>query len=138
MNNTAIFLPAMLLMLWTLTVLTLVPIRRVRAVMRKRVSTQDFKHGESDQVPPDVSLPNRIFMNLLEVPVLFYLVICIAYLTAQVTPALLTLAWLYVLLRFVHSAIYFTYNHVGHRAMVFGLSNLLVVAMIGLVGYSLI
>jgi hypothetical protein len=138
MKNPAIFLPALLLMFWTLTVLTLVPIRRVRAVMHKRVGIQDFKHGESERVPADVALPNRIFMNLLEVPVLFYFVSCIAYLTEQVTPALMTVAWLYVLLRFVHSGIYFTYNHVGHRAMVFGISNLLVVAMLAMVGHRLV
>ena len=79
MQSTAIFLPAMLLMLWTLTVLLLVPIRRVRAVMQQRLTPQDFSHGESANVPPDVALPNRVFMNLLEVPVLFYGVVFMAY-----------------------------------------------------------
>lgn len=138
MKATAIFLPALLLMFWTLTVLLVVPVRRVKAVMNKRVTPRDFSHGESAQVPPDVALPNRIFMNLLEVPVLFYVVAFMAYLTGLVNDVTVGLAWAYVALRFVHSGIYFTYNHVGHRALVFGTSNVIVSVMICYVAYHLL
>lgn len=138
MKTTAIFLPALLLMFWTLTVLLVVPVRRVKAVMNKRVTPQDFSHGESAKVPPDVALPNRIFMNLLEVPVLFYVVAFMAYLTGLVNDVTVGLAWAYVALRFVHSGIYFTYNHVGHRALVFGTSNVIVSVMICYVAYHLL
>lgn len=138
MKNTAIFLPALLLMFWTLTVLLVVPIRRVRAVMQKRVTPQDFSHGESHRVPPDVALPNRIFMNLVEVPVLFYVMVFMAYLSGLVNDVTVGLAWTYVALRFVHSAIYFTYNHVGHRALAFGSSNVIVSTMICYVAYHLL
>ena len=138
MKATAIFLPALLLMFWTLTVLLLVPIRRVRAVMQQRLTPKDFSHGESARVPPDVALPNRIFMNLLEVPVLFYVVAFMAYLTGLVNEVTVGLAWAYVALRFAHSGIYFTYNHVGHRALVFGSSNVLVSVMICYVAYHLL
>lgn len=138
MQPTAIFLPALLLMFWTLTVLLVVPFRRVKAVMQKRITPQDFSHGESPRVPPDVALPNRIFMNLLEVPVLFYVVAFMAYLTGQVNDVTVGLAWAYVALRFVHTGIYFTYNHVGHRALVFGTSNVLVSVMICYVAYHLL
>ncbi len=138
MQPTAIFLPALLLMFWTLTVLLVVPIRRVKAVMNKRLTPQDFSHGESTKVPPDVALPNRIFMNLVEVPVLFYAMVFMAYLTGLVNDVTVGLAWAYVALRFVHSGIYFTYNHVGHRALVFGTSNVLVSVMICYVAYHLL
>lgn len=138
MQATAIFLPALLLMFWTLTVLGLVPIRRVRAVMQRRLTPTDFSHGESANVPPDVALPNRIFMNLLEVPVLFYVVVFMAYLINLVNEVTVGLAWIYVLLRFIHSGIYLTYNHVGHRALVFGTSNMLVSVMICYVAYHLL
>ena len=138
MQTTAIFLPALLLMFWTLTVLLVVPIRRVKAVMDKRLTPRDFSHGESARVPPDVALPNRIFMNLVEVPVLFYAMVFMAYLTGLVNDVTVGLAWAYVALRFVHSGIYFTYNHVGHRALVFGTSNVLVSVMICYVAYHLL
>lgn len=138
MQPTDIFLPALLLMFWTLTVLLVVPVRRVKAVMQRRITPQDFSHGESARVPPDVALPNRIFMNLVEVPVLFYAMVFMSYLTGLVNDVTVSLAWAYVALRFVHSGIYFTYNHVGHRALVFGTSNALVSAMICYVAYHLL
>lgn len=138
MKPTAIFLPALLLMFWTLTVLLQVPIRRVKAVMQQRLTPQDFSHGESSLVPPDVALPNRIFMNLVEVPVLFYAVVFMIHLSNLVNEVTVALAWVYVVLRFVHSGIYFTYNHVAHRALVFGSSNVIVSVMICYVAYHLV
>ena len=138
MKSTAIFLPALALMLWTLLVLVQVPIRRFTAYFRKRVGPLDFQCGESSNVPADVALPNRIFMNLLEVPVLFYALAFIAFSTNQVNPVSVGLAWLYVALRVVHSLIYFTYNHVVHRFAVFAISNLVVLAMIVYLGKALL
>ena len=130
MKATSIFLPALVLMLWTMLVLVQVPIRRFSAYfIGRRVVEDDFKYGESANVPADVSLPNRIFMNLVQVPVLFYALILIAFVTAQVNPVTLSMAWLYVVLRLAHSLIYFTYNRVVHRFAVFAASNLVIVAM---------
>ena len=97
-----------------------------------------FRSGESSNVPADVALPNRIFMNLLEVPVLFYALAFIAFSTNQVNLVSVGLAWLYVVLRVVHSLIYFTYNHVVHRFAVFAISNLVVLAMIVYLGKALL
>ncbi len=124
-----IFLPVAALALWTLLVLILVPIARFRAAAAGRVSVRDFKTGESAQVPPDVSVPNRVFMNLLEAPVLFYVAVIVAFLAGHVEPRLITLAWVYVGLRVLHSLIYLVYNNVFHRLSVFALSNFVVLAM---------
>jgi hypothetical protein len=138
MKATSIFAPAFVLMLWTFLVLVQVPIRRFRAYFAKRVGRDDFKYGESSNVPADVALPNRIFMNLLEVPVLFYALVLIAFVTHQVNPVTVGLAWLYVALRFAHSLIYFTYNHAVHRFAVFAISNLVVIAMIVYLGVAVL
>ena len=124
-----IFLPVAALALWTLLVLGLVPIARFRAAAAGRVSAHDFKTGESAQVPPDVSVPNRAFMNLLEVPVLFYMACIVAFLTHHVEGRLITLAWIYVVLRVAHSLVYLVYNNVLHRLAVFAISNFVVVAI---------
>jgi hypothetical protein len=55
------------------------------------------------------------FRNLFELPVLFYLALVVAALTAQVTPVVLALAWGFVALRVLHSWIHCTYNKVMHR-----------------------
>jgi len=138
MKTTSIFLPALVLMLWTLLVLVQIPIRRFYAYFAKRVVAGDFKHGESSNVPVDVALPNKIFMNLVEVPVLFYALVLIAFVTNEVNHITVGLAWLYVVLRFVHSMIYFTYNNVIHRFTVFATSNLVVLVMIFYLGVALL
>jgi hypothetical protein len=90
----------------------------------------DFRFGESDRVPADVSLPNRVFMNLVEVPPLFYIVCILHFVTNQVDALALGLAWVYFTLRIVHSLIYLSYNHVVHRFAVFAASNLVVLALV--------
>jgi len=102
------------------------------------VQARDFVLGESADVPADVALPNRIFMNLVEVPVLFYALVGIAFATHQVDAISVGMAWLYVALRLIHSLIYFTYNHVVHRFAVFATSNLVVLAMIVYLGAGIL
>lgn len=103
------------LVVWTFAVLALVPIARFRAAFKGQVNAGDFRFGESARVPGRVALPNRNFMNLLELPLLFYLVCIALYVTLNVDAIALALAWLYVGLRVVHSVVHLTYNNVFHR-----------------------
>ncbi|TLY49052.1 MAG: hypothetical protein E6K53_14735, partial [Gammaproteobacteria bacterium] len=59
------------------------------------------------------------FRNLFEVPVLFYPALIVAFLTAQVSATTLALAWIFVALRMMHSAIQCGYNKVMHRFYVY-------------------
>ena len=124
MNQHAIFLPMGALVLLTFLVLILIPIRRIAAGRRGLIKTDDFKYGESGAVPGEVSIPNRNYMNLLELPVLFYVVCLMAHSLGLVDEVVLILAWLYVALRALHSAIHVTYNNVTHRLVAFTLGNL--------------
>ena len=127
-NSMAILYPVFALAGLTALVQVLIPITRVRAALKGRVTVADFTYGESAAVPPEVSLPNRNYMNLLEFPILLYVGCLLAYVAAEVTPLMLMLAWGFVGGRAVHSLIHLTYNHVGHRGIVFGISNTLLVA----------
>jgi hypothetical protein len=129
MNDSAILLPVMTLAGWTFVVLLCIPFQRFRAGFRRQVTEKDFRYGESQRVPPEVSLPNRNFMNLLEVPVLFYLLCVLYYVTQSTIANFVALAWVYVALRVIHSLIHLTYNRVRHRLVAFALSNVVVVVM---------
>lgn len=129
MSDTAILAPVAALVGWTLFVLLFVPFRRFRAAFAGRVKGHDFKYGESANVPGDVSIPNRNFMNLLEAPVLFY-VVCIAlYVMHKAGPSTVTLAWAYFGLRVVHSLVHLTYNRVMHRLAVYAASTVVLVML---------
>src|SRR5262249_29821436 len=91
-----IFLPMRALAFLTFLVLLLIPFRRFRAGFAGRVTAEDFRFGESARVPGDVSIPNRNYMNLLEMPMLFYVVCLMLYVSHRVQPGFMWLAWTYV------------------------------------------
>jgi hypothetical protein len=124
-----IFWPMGGLALLTFVVLTLIPIRRFGAAFAGKVTAHDFKLGESANVPPYTAQANRNYMNLLELPVLFYAICLMLYVTDRVDVLSYQLAWGYVILRTVHSLIHVTFNHVFIRLAVFALSNFTLMAM---------
>jgi len=132
MPQDQIFIPMGALALLTFLVLVLIPIRRFRAGFAGQIVPDDFKYGESSKVPADVSIPNRNYMNLTEMPILFYVICLMLFVAARVDQTFLYLAWAYVGLRVVHSLIHVTYNDVYHRLIVFSISNFVVIAMWGL------
>ena len=123
MNSIQIMYPLLALVAWTFLVLLLIPYQRVKAVRSQQINGDDFKLGESENVPAKVSIPNRNYMNLLELPVLFYVVCIVLYLFSGLSPVTLGLAWVYVVLRIMHSLVHLTYNNVLHRLFFFATSN---------------
>jgi hypothetical protein len=114
-----IFYPVVALVALTFAVGVRMYFARSGAARARRVKIKDFRLGESADVPADVALPNRNFMNLLEMPMLFYVACIILYVTNGVDALALTLAWLYVGLRAAHSVVHLTYNNVIHRLAAF-------------------
>jgi hypothetical protein len=133
----SIFYPVLALVALTLLVQLTIATRRFRAGFRRQIRVDDFKYGESAAVPPEVCIPNRNYMNLLEAPVLFYVACIVLYVTAGVSDVAVGLAWLYVALRIAHSAIHLTYNKVMHRMSAFGASNITLAALWVLAGLHL-
>lgn len=136
MNPKAILAPVFALAGWTGCILLLLAFRRLRAGWQGRVRVSAFRLGEAPDVPADVALPNRNYMNLLELPLLFYVACLVAWLGGRVSAPMLALAWAYVGLRVVHSLVHVTYNHVMHRFAAFAASNGVLVALWVLVGLA--
>lgn len=128
MSQELIFAPMGAMALLTFVVLVMIPARRFRAAFAGRVKRDDFKYGESPTVPGDVSIPNRNYMNLLELPTLFYVAGLMFYVAGRVDQTALVVAWTFVALRGVHSVIHLTYNDVFHRLTAFALSNVALMA----------
>ena len=82
-----------------------------------------------DSTPQLGSIPNRNYMNLLELPLLFYVVCLLLVVTSGASDLAVALAWAYVAMRVVHSLIHLTYNRVIHRLAAFALSNAALVAL---------
>ena len=122
-NTTSILGPVFALSFWTFIVLNYVGFSRIRASMKGVVAPNDFRLGESANVPENVRLPNRNYMNLLELPQLFYVACLLIYAAGITTQTTVALSWLYVILRVGHSIVHLTHNNPIHRLWVFAASN---------------
>jgi hypothetical protein len=129
MDQTAIFAPMGALVALTFAVLLIIPFKRFQAGFSGRIRSDDFKFGESANVPGDVAIPNRNYMNLLELPMLFYVLCIVLYVTGRVTPVTAMIAWVYVALRIGHTLVHLTFNNVMVRLTFFALSNVVLGAM---------
>ena len=129
MSQTAIFAPMGVIAFWTFAVLLLIPFRRFRAGFAGQITSDDFKFGESSNVPGHVTIPNRAMMNLLELPVLFYVVCLMFFVTGTVSALTLEIAWAYVAFRLAQTLIHITYNNVIHRLTMFAVSNFVLVSL---------
>ncbi|HEX4300104.1 MAG TPA: MAPEG family protein [Gammaproteobacteria bacterium] len=129
MQQTAIFGPMIALALLTFGVLAYTGYKRFSAGFAGRVKGGDFRYGENANVPPDVAVANRNFMNLLEAPVLFYAICLALYVTAHVTAITLSLAWAYVAARAAHTAIHLAYNRILYRFAAYALSNVVLATL---------
>lgn len=138
LNSKLIFLPVLALVFWTFIVLLILPFRRFALIKSGQVSINDFKLQEADRVAEAAVQVNRNYMNLLELPVLFYLACVLFYLLDAVTAVVLVLSWIYLGLRIVHSLIHLTYNRVFHRFLVFAFSNVILLAIWLILAYQLV
>lgn len=129
MQSEIIFAPVVALALLTFGVLGYTGYKRFSAGFAGRVRAGDFRYGETANVPPDVAVANRNFMNLLEAPVLFYVLSLASYVTHRVTPLAVYMAWAYVALRVLHTAIHLGYNRILPRFSAYALSNVVLVVM---------
>jgi len=133
----AIFYPVVALVALTFAVGMRMYFARVGAARAGKVKIKDFRLGESANVPPEVALPNRNFMNLLETPLLFYVACVILYVTSAVDGLALALAWAYVAARAAHSVVHLTYNNVMHRLAAFAASMAVLLALLGVLAARL-
>jgi hypothetical protein len=71
-------------------------------------------------------------MNLLELPVLFYVVCLMFFVTNRVDMIVVQVAWVYVGFRLAQTLIHITYNNVVHRLTMFAISNFVLVSLWGM------
>jgi hypothetical protein len=94
--------------------LAMVVVRNV--AVQKGTATVGYYKGYTGTLPPEwVERPARAFMNLLEVPVLFYLVCVLMLVTGRYDQLQVELAWLFVAIRTAHALIHIFINHVLTR-----------------------
>lgn len=130
--STSILQPVAALMLLTFVVWLLMLTRRLHYLVANRIHPQRVASLEQVNalLPENVNRPSNNLKNLFELPVLFY-VACLALLALQrVDATYLVLAWSFVALRVVHSAIQCSVNIVRLRFVAYLLSSAVLWLMI--------
>ncbi len=134
-----LLLPLLFQVLLTFVVMHRMYFRRIAEFKDKRINPQSvptrqkFRESLTDSAN---SADN--FSNLFEMPVLFYTAILLALILMLQDSVLVTLAWMYVLLRAVHSYIHTTYNTVIHRFYTFAASCLVLLGIWVRLGWYII
>lgn len=119
----SIFIPALFMVLLTFLVLLFMFYKRIIFISANKVSMGKFRTRSSTQVATaDIASSADNFMNLFEMPVLFYFLTCVIFLTNQSDQLYLILMSAYVFFRYLHSLIHCTFNNVNFRFYAYAVS----------------
>lgn len=121
--------PMAALVILTFFIMYLMLVVRVKAVRLRKISPRYFKLNRGGELPDNVTAVSQNYGNLLELPTLFYVVCIIAIILDQSAEYFLMHAWAFVILRYIHSYIHTTYNHILHRLYAFALSGFILLSM---------
>jgi len=98
---------------------------RIYTLKKNHIDANELRTVEDEhRLLKSVLGPSENLVNLFEMPVLFYVACLLAYLAHTASLALLTLAWLFVAFRALHSMIHCSYNRVMHRFTAYLISSL--------------
>lgn len=124
-----ILYPAFALFLLTCIVFLRLRSLRFAAVRTRTVSASYYRAFQGGSEPEHIQVVTRNFVNLFEVPVLFYVIVIMIYVTQQVSLGLVVAAWLYVALRYAHTFVHLGSNDVIRRFTIYLASGVVLAAM---------
>lgn len=125
MHRYAILYPLLAQVALTFVVWITMYVTRLREIRRKQIRADDLgQWTRARELLEDSAPAADNFRNLFEMPVLFYAVIVVLYITTLADTVYLALAWAFVALRAIHSLIHITINRVLWRFGVYVLSCL--------------
>jgi hypothetical protein len=132
MTSYAILYPLFAMFLLTSLVLARLAALRVGAIQRREVDMAYYTTYQVGDEPAHIRVVTRNFLNQFEMPLLFYVVVILTYVTQQSSPWLIGCAWAYVALRCAHTFVHLTSNRVPLRFRIYFASNFALLAMWGI------
>ena len=102
---------------------------RFGAVSRGEMDPRYYKTYQGGEEPEHMRVVTRHFINLFEMPVMFYVVVILTYVTHQASGWMTGCAWAYVAVRYAHSYVHLGSNDVLLRFRLYIASGLVLVVM---------
>ncbi len=122
MDKTQILYPMFGMVLLTILVAIRMYLHRIGFMKTHRIHPQKVQTRTQSLEQLTDTRASDNYLNLFEMPVLFYLACITIYITNCNSRLLVALAWAYVIFRATHSIIHCSYNKVMHRFVAFVLS----------------
>ena len=138
MDAHPIFWPAASMVALTFVVWVRMYVVRIGEMKRERIDPQRVASSAQAAALLRDTRASDNFRNLFELPVLFYLALVVAALTSRVNALTLVLAWAFVAMRIVHSAIHCSYNKVMHRFRAYVAGGLVLWTLWAMIGVGLL
>jgi len=137
-GDVTLLYPLLAMVVLTLLVWLRLYATRIAEIRRHRLRLQDIASAvDADRALAAVAGPSDNFRNLFEMPVLFYVLLLLAYVSGDGDALMLAGAWGFVLLRALHSLIHVTSNRVKYRFAAYLGSTLLLWLMWARFGWGL-
>jgi hypothetical protein len=102
---------------------------RLASIRGGEMAVDFYRTYDEGEEPKHLRVVTRHFINLFEMPVLFYVGVILTYMTHQVSFWLVLCAWGYVAVRYAHSFVHLTSNDVLTRFRLYFASNFLLLTM---------
>lgn len=137
MQNYLVFLPVVIQIVLTIFLYAHLAIAKAQAAKQGLVN-EDRRALHADAWPDSVIQINNCVRNQFEVPVLFYVLVILLWITNGVNLYVYFFAWAFVFTRIVHASIHVRSNYVPLRRKVFILGGVNVMALTVLLTYSIV
>ena len=126
MNDDLILMPVVCMMLLTALVWTVLFAKRIPAMKRARLPTQTWTTPDKvlELLPEAINYPAHNLKNLFELPVVFYALCLLLYVSGKVDTIHLAAAWVFVVFRVLHSLNHCTVNRVMLRFLSYLVASL--------------
>ena len=140
MSPQLILQPVVAMLLLTAAVWIVLYALRIPAMHKLGLPVQTWTSPDKtvEHLPPAVNYPAYNFRNLFEMPVVFYVVCLVTYVTGTVDGIYVAAAWTFVALRVLHSLIHITINRVLARFLSYLAASLVLWFMLGRVAVNVL
>jgi len=125
MSFNPILLPLLVMVFLTFLVWIFLFALRIPEIKSRKIDPDDLKdRAEAHKLLTTSAAASNNLKNLFEMPVLFYVAAMLAILLLIQDALLVRLAWGFVIMRVIHSAVHCSYNRVMHRFIAYLISCL--------------
>lgn len=125
MSFNPILMPLMAMVFLTFAVWIYLFALRIPEIKLKKIDPDDLKdRAEAHKLLTVSAAASNNLKNLFEMPILFYVAAMLSTLLLIQDALLVQLAWGFVIMRMIHSAVHCSYNRVMHRFIAYFVSCL--------------